>query len=126
MTEPAQVLDIQKQLKELTADMAEVTNGSDPSAPVETERLLGILEQMLVFFNVLGSKIAEQEQQIQTLLKAASQERMDRLERRQDALIDQVEEVDDKIDAHEAEEEMRRTGEKPIPLAEIERELDAQ
>ena len=52
------------------------------------------------------------------------QRRLERLERRQDALIEHVEELEDKIDIDRAKAEMERTGEQPIPLEQIKAELD--
>ena len=119
MTGPVKGIDIQEQLKALVADMAEVTNGSDPSASGGPKRLIGILEQAAGMLAFLVEKDVEQEQHIAELKVqvAASKERQDRLERRQDALIENIEEVEDRLACLETADE------ETIPLEEVKNEL---
>lgn len=106
MTEPTKVPDIQEQLKNLMAD------ASDPSAPVDREHLVRVLDKVAMCIAELKAQVV------------ASQERVDRLERRQNALIDHVEEVEDKLEIHLGDEEEARTGEKPVPWEQVKEELD--
>jgi hypothetical protein len=74
------------------------------------------------YVDTIKPLVSQLEQAIPSLLMT---ERLERLERRQDALIEHVEDLEDKIDIDRAKAEMERTGEEPITWEEFEKELDS-
>ena len=115
MTESAKLIDIQKELQNLEAEVAEDSESVDVGRLIElSKKSIGAVALLAMGAMQWEKRIAELEAQV-----VAQQQKIK-------AMLEAMEDIEDSLIGHVAMEEERLKGEKSMPFEEFEKELDSE